>query len=419
MKAQATLGWRLALLLLWWIFWLCLSQTPWNVAIRPSVNALVHFILLLGTFALGVLFMRFAHGRVISGEHHRKAQPITPTKTIKLLLYIPTCIASLLLIVSLYRADALSTPFIEYFTKLRVEGENLGNLTGIKLLDTLTKLYAFPASYTVLLATLAIDTPRLRPATVLCLINFGMFSYLWQVNYPIIHVFWLSVFYLLTRHAFSKGLDRRVLAGLTAAGIVLTLSAMNRFGSDDAQLAGAVNHYLIGYHLIGFSFYDFQLADPNSILHIHSFGRSSLGFLDQIVEHVGRIIGSDYVAASSENSNFNDTAVSIGTGVATDFNAFGTLAFSFYRDFGVVGITIGGFIYGAALGYCLLNVSRSWIAAAVFYLLATAWMIGMMVSPVEQTYFWFALVFLATLKLLTHKHHNSLPRSKTNLMPKS
>ncbi len=387
----------------WWLLWLAVSQTTVNIAVPPSPMAVLHFVLLLSAFAAGFAFTRLTYRAPASiGRNGIVALP-AGTKKLQWIVYGLGLLATLLLLVSLQRSGAFTTSFLDYFAKLRMDTQEDGALTGIKTLDTLSKLFGFPVSYGLILLILAFGVRSFRLGLAICVLNFGLFCYLWQVNYPIIHLFWLTFFYLVSRFVDGAPIDRRVLTGLALACGLLVLSAMNRFGSEDDQLFGAVQHYVVGYHLIGFSFYDFQLADPNSILHTHSFGRSSLGFLDQLVEHASRVIGVDYVAASSENSNYNDTAVSIGATQALEFNAFGTLAFTFYRDLGVIGIALGGFLYGGAIAYGLLNLRRSWMAAGMFYLLASTWMMGMMVSPVEQTYFWFCLVFLAVVGLASRR----------------
>lgn len=394
---------RFHLMIGWWILWLVISQTTLSIVVPPSTTAIVHFVVLLTAFAVGFCFVRLTYRASASNSRRAVVSLAASSPKIRWMMYGLGTLATLLLLTSLYRAGAFTTSFMEYFAKLRVGALESGELTGIKLLETLTKVFAFPVSYGLILMILGAGVRHFRLALAICLLNFALFCYLWQVNYPIIHLFWLAFFYLLSQHSEGVAFNRRTLIGLALAFALLVLSAMNRYGSDDGQLFGALQRYVVGYHLIGFSFYDFQLADPNSILHAHSFGRSSLGFLEQIVEHVSRLIGVDFIAASSENSTYNDNAVAIGIASAGDFNAFGTLAFTLYRDLGVIGILIGGFLYGGVLSFAMLKLRRNWMAAGVFYLLASAWMMGMMVSPVEQTYFWFCLVFLASARLVSKR----------------
>ncbi len=81
-------------------------------------------------------------------------------------------------------------------------------------------------------------------------------------------------------------------------------------------------------------------------------------------------------------------------------NAFGTIIFTLYRDFNFVGILLGGFLYGAVVTYARYRSHMSWWHGALFLMLAPAWMMGMMVSPLEAAYFWFVIVALGSLQLV-------------------
>ena len=178
--------------------------------------------------------------------------------------------------------------------------------------------------------------------------------------------------------------------------LALLISAANRFGGD---VVGGIQHYMVSYHLIGFSYYDYQYHDPKSILHTLSYGRSSLGFLDQMLEIISRFFDFDYKSASVENADYNNQDVEIGRHEIRETNAFGTLLFTFYRDFNIAGIAVGGFLYGAVVTYARYRGVQSWRARGYFLFLASAWMVGMMVSPLEQTYFWFTVLALAFIGL--------------------
>ena len=404
MKQRNTIQLCVALLIGWWLMWLAVSQSKLNLVIAPSATALAHFAALLVGFALGAAFIRITHRTSAPIDRHQAVQLKTPSPSIRFLVYALGSLSSLLLFRSLQLADAFSTPFFDYHAKLRVSSALTGGLTGIKLLDTMTKAACFPISYGVLLVVLGFDIRPLRMALGICLCNFAMYSYLWQVNYPLVHLFWLAVFYLICRYSDGVRIDWRTPITLVITCLILLASAMNRYGGDDWRPLDAARYYLAGYHMVGFSFYDFHLADSSSILHSHTYGRSSLGFLEQAIEHGAKVVDGGYVAASSENSDFNNTEVPIRTDMAPGVNAFGTLAFTFYRDFGVVGIAAGGFAFGAAIVYSLLNRRQSWLTAGIFYLTASAWMMGMMVSPVEQMYFWFCVLLLAAFRLAEGRH---------------
>ena len=48
---------------------------------------------------------------------------------------------------------------------------------------------------------------------------------------------------------------------------------------------------------------------------------------------------------------------------------------------------VGGFAYGAFTTLALHRGARNWLYGALFLLLASSWMMGMMVNPLEQPHF--------------------------------
>jgi hypothetical protein len=199
------------------------------------------------------------------------------------------------------------------------------------------------------------------------------------------------VFYALVNAQRRGQFNRNMLLVAAILCVGLVASAANRFGGD---IMGGLQRYVIGYHLVGFSFYDQQYLDSDSILHAPSFGRSSLGFLEQVLENLLKPFSDGFQAASFANAEFTNTAIDIGANDTMHFNAFGTILFTLYRDLNVVGIFVGGALYGAAVTNARYRSHMSWRHGALFYMLASAWMMGMMVSPLEAAYFWFVVVAL-------------------------
>lgn len=381
----------------WWVMWLAVSQSKLSEFVPPSIGALVLFFAFVLAFMVGHGAVRYLTPLGLNLSRPRPRLLAFDTLRVRLALQGSVALSAVMLLVAMRLSGALTDEFVEYFAKLRLVEGGIDGLTGIRVLDVLTKIFAFPVSYTVILVILATGARRFRFTLMLAVVNLSCFSYLWQVNYPLIHLFWLLVFHALIQVHRKGRFDGRVIVVMLLLFVTLLASAVNRFGGD---ILGGLQRYILGYHLIGFSFYDHQWQDPNSILHLHSFGRSSLGFLDQMLEAASKIVGFRYQAASFENSEFNDQAVDIGLKEAREFNAFGTFLFSLYRDFHLVGILMGGFIYGAVATYSLYGSNRNWLCGALFLVLAAAWMMGMMVSPLEQAYFWFAVVALGLLALV-------------------
>ena len=393
----------------WWMFWLVASQTDLNLFIPPSARALAQYVLLIVSFLFGHHMVKLLLGyhtirRLRRRGFRARATQVgtfqVDTSRMRVTLRAAALACAAMLLISLHLSGAFTSGFIEYFAKLRMDQDGLELLTGNHSLDVLTKILAFPLSYTVILVVLAHGVQRFRFPLLLCIFNLLAYSYLWQVNYPLVHLFWFLVFHWLLQAHRRGSFDKRTVMVMLILFAALLASAANRFGGD---ILGGLQRYIVGYHLVGFSFYDHQYLDPNSILHVHSFGRSSLGFLDQVLEAVSKMVGADYKAASSLNSTYNNEAVDIGIREIREFNAFGTIAFTLYRDFGLVGIVMGGFAYGALATHALYRSESNWVYGALFILLASSWMMAMMVSPLEQAYFWFAVVALGTFALVNRR----------------
>lgn len=382
----------------WWTFWLVASVTPLNIFVSPPGSVLAQFgvfiaVFLLGHFLMLVLIPGRA-GPVMQPATGRPAAPVQGRFRLRsaLMAMAVACLAIVLL--SLHMAGAFSESFIEYFIKLRRSDLSGESLTGSGLLDVATKAIVWPMSYTLVVVALALRIGPLRGVLVIAALNIVLFSYLWQVNYSLIYLFWFFVLYLVVGMAQGMPLDRKAMGLVLLLILVLLAVAANRFGGD---VLGGLQRYVFGYHMAGFAFYGHHFHEPSSLLHDHSLGRSSLGFLEQAMEIVSRRLDLGFVAASSTNADFNNEAVDLGRTELIEANAFGTFLFGLYRDFHFFGIVAGGLVYGALVTLLLRRSHRQWGAGAVFYVLASSWMVGMMVNPIEQVHFWFSLTLIGVL----------------------
>jgi oligosaccharide repeat unit polymerase len=375
----------------WWMFWILLSKTSLYDFVQPSAPVMGQLGLLIGAFLIGHLCIKLGWSSRARGMLGVFSMLNFTLQRTNFVLYGGALICLLLLLSSLQLAGAFSETFIEYFAKIRLSDSGTIELTGIHLLDVLSKIFAFPLSYALALVVLGNEMRRYRWVFWICCINLLLYCYLWQVNYPLIHLSWFFIFSSMLPGTQKKQANKKTLVIAVILFCLLLASAANRFGGD---VMGGLQRYIVGYHLVGFSYYDSQFRNPDSILHSLSWGRSSLGFIDQVVEAAAKFFAIDYHAASSDNSTYTNDAVDIGINETREFNAFGTLLFTFYRDFDLLGIVIGGFLYGAITTYFLYRSAVHWKARALFLFLASTWMIGMMVSPPEQAYFWFTVVIV-------------------------
>ncbi|WP_345877391.1 O-antigen polymerase [Shewanella algae] len=366
--------------LLWWEFWLSLSVFEISGLNKPGIMTIIQVqLLLIFTFLGGsVAFYIYKRNSQYSSCYY------SPPKDVKfknLILYF----TSFALLFSLWKANFFGMSYFEYHMMVR-NFDFSETLTGSKFLDLFSKIVIYPILVTLFLINSSLAESKINKS----LLYFSIISYavLWQVNYPFIFIFlvyFINIFFLV------KNNKAKEIVLLVVVGVILLIAATIRFGGVGFSY-DLIEHYLINYHIIGFSFYDAQFSNPNSILFEHTFGRSSLGVIDQFFDLFTRFMGGDFTAASFENRDFNQVPIDLGGGIKG--NAFGTMLFTFYRDFSYVGIILGGFIYGFFMVYFHSYSSLNWRYRAIFILLSYGWFTGMMVSPIEQGYFWFSILYI-------------------------
>lgn len=371
----------------WWLFWLVMSVIAPTGLNPPSSLTILQNLLLLFSLLIGFLLYFFLYHKNIKNREHLISKVYLRENKSSIISNFILVNMLCLLMFSLFKSGFFSMSFLEYHVKVR-SFEFGESLTGYKFVDLLTKLIIYPAI--VYYYLVAFSGRKLTNSILLfsCLL---LYVILWQVNYPLILMFWFLFFsgvVLSSKSLFEKV---KTFSLVVLVFLLLVVAATIRYGTGSFS-SGVIEHYVINYHLIGFSFYDYHFSNDGSILFNHSFGRSSLGFLEQFLELFLRLFGFDFSSSSFENRDFNMTPVLIGNGF--EGNAFGTLLFTFYRDFSYVGILLGGILYGFFVCKVYLRSSNSWRSKAVCLLLLHGWFTGMMVSPIEQGYFWFCIVTL-------------------------
>lgn len=283
------------------------------------------------------------------------------------------------------KVDFFSYTYIEYNRMLRGGGD-YGFITKTKFGDHFYKLVVYPCLILVYLVALTGCLNRVAVSFIIA--NLILFTIIWQVNYPLIFVVYtLFLSYLF----FSPSWFNKAVLPIIVLGLCLVSAAFVRYGGASW---GVFEHYFVNYNLIGFHFFDAKFNDSNSVLHELSYGRSLLGAIDQYADLLFRPLGSEYLSASLQNVTDNMQQIDIGESEEKLVNAFGTMAFTSYRDFGWLGIVFVPFIYGYSLIFCYSKCAYSWRHRALYVLLCYGWMTGNSVSPFDHVYFVFSIVFL-------------------------
>ncbi|EKS07938.1 O-antigen polymerase [Leptospira santarosai] len=112
-----------------------------------------------------------------------------------------------------------------------------------------------------------------------------------------------------------------------------------------------VNIYLIDYHTESFTMFDYELKNEKSILHERTYGRASLGGLERgfsfmlgllrVPFHIQ--IESDAVATYLHKNRLLGYT---SDGKPKEYNAFGSVLFSLYKDGGIPFTIVMGFVFG-------------------------------------------------------------------------
>nr|WP_082280490.1 O-antigen polymerase [Leptospira interrogans] len=162
-----------------------------------------------------------------------------------------------------------------------------------------------------------------------------------------------------------------------------------------------LNIYIIDYHTESFSIFDSELKDEKSLLHERTYGRASLGTLESsfsVALAFFRIPLRIQVQSDLIGGYLNKNRI-IGyskDGRPKEYNAFGSVLFTLYKDGGIPFIIGMGILFG----FCVAKFSKSFISLNPYYvsLLASLFFIGIfgifkpvMAEQITQTIFilWF------------------------------
>jgi len=118
---------------------------------------------------------------------------------------------------------------------------------------------------------------------------------------------------------------------------------------QDGELVGLAGEAFLGnvwvYSVGPFRALDYALSHP-SIFGFH-FGRLTFAAVDEMIGIPIRMIGFDYPIMNRQiGAIIQDEIIFIGT---SDFNALYTSVLRFYYDFGVLGVAVLSFLFGAVL----------------------------------------------------------------------
>ncbi|RCU43295.1 oligosaccharide repeat unit polymerase [Corallincola holothuriorum] len=383
----------------WWVLWLTLSYSSINPIKSPSTEVTILYLISFFSIVLGYFFVIKFIG--VRRKVEIGLQSVINNKHINNSLFRYSYISLGAIISSLYYVGAFSTSFSDYFFKVR-GGSAEALVSGSGLIDYGLKVVIYPIMLAVtLLIFSSPDGKKFKLLLVLNILFFLLFSYFFQVNYPMILLFVIifhSQFNPCVFTSILRDFRKRSLIPLVLLCLLVVAAAFNRFGSHD--IGGMLSHYLVSYHTLGFAFFDFYYQEDGSLLHEHSFGLSMLASFDFIFSYFVNFFGVEYIASSTQNVMNNSIPINLGRQGSVNYgNAFGTYLFTFYRDFNFVGVFLYSVLYGAILGVTNKKSMRGDRFSYSLYLyFISMGTIGMYVSPLDYSYFWIVPIIIFCIK---------------------
>ena len=194
------------------------------------------------------------------------------------------------------------------------------------------------------------------------------------------------------------------ISGLVAVGAIVVGIGVVRNDRNARELRQQFEVFVVDYHTIGFALIDTELANPASDLNVRpTYGRLTFGGLESLLTIVIRRFDREYNSPALANAVRMTANVQVGRlgNEPKLYNSFYTILYTFYSDARYLGLLIGGMV----LGWLTFAVHRWWgetrrLEALVYALfLLSIVLLGIFVSPLENTRTWLVGLGLLTLRL--------------------
>lgn len=353
--------------LVWWSLLLYLNYLNIGTYGRISGTAYEFYIVMLISLFVGYLPGFFIKNQQVTFSIQKKGIKI---------IYAVYAFLILLLIALLFKSSLFKIGYFNYYLEIRVF-ENFSVIGISKFVDNILKSLFLPLIQIVTIIWLFfIEKPKLKYP--LSFLPMAMFSLLFQTNFNYIFLFGVVLLYNLE---YAK----RNYSFLLFIFAVIISMAILRGGTD---IYYVLQRYFIDYFTLGFNLFDYYITSNFGYMMNHSYGMSSLSIFDQFIS---RLTG-DIAPVWAANQEMLNEKVKLTSNFLYQPNAFGTIAFVLYKDFGFIGSVIGG--YAVGLTFFLLERWKSVTSKITAFYLAYYVLVGMMVPPLIQLWFWVGFIYL-------------------------
>jgi oligosaccharide repeat unit polymerase len=386
-------------ILCWWLFWqLIHNLNIVDIKVASSISQ-INFLL----FYLGLIIGYFSIVYVTPPYIEPNGNNISRRLQTYTFFNIMSFLFFLIALVVIVSSGAFTMPFNEYFLLRRgLDAESI--VTGSQSLDFFVKMFSFAFLLPSLIFSIVTVIMKIRTFSIYDFLNvFSVITitYAFQINYTLIFfMFAVFVIYMIFNKNISKNGKRLVVISAFSLILLLMLSSINRYGSFD--IFEIIMYYPVSYFSMSFSLYDYNISNETSIIHQHTYGLSMMGnlliFLKYFFKFLG--FGSDYfVYPSIDNVYSSSVCTYVSEYSGKCYNAFTSILFTLYRDFGTAGAPIGGGVFGSLLAYLNFKRHKSTCYQIIYIYTLVGLLLGIMVSPFELSYYLFGYFFIFLFSL--------------------
>lgn len=160
-----------------------------------------------------------------------------------------------------------------------------------------------------------------------------------------------------------------------------------------------IHNQIINYHTAGIAILDDEISNPSSRLNqVTTYGLATLGGIERLIILGVRRFDKSIDSVSGENGEYLAEFRTLGVdsdGNDLNYNAFGTIFYTFLLDGSYIYLIIAMFTFGMWISYDrrkFLNGDFFYIMP--LYLLVQAGFNSLFFSPIESTAFWVVIIAL-------------------------
>jgi len=339
----------LSFILFWWLLWFSLASV--NVFKLTDLNQEIYFVVysLIISILLGAFYAEHA------GQLGRKSRPFEVDLSGRFVLLIRVIVFCYVSYISFkfysYLVDGGS--LLEYRAKVFTDSSPIYTS---KISHYFARFFIGPLGYILLFIGISFtclrgDTRLLVPACVLFLaisiVEFGRFG--------LYNIIFFAIIYILNN--FRK-MNAKFFVFLVSVFIVIFAVTYFRSAEGESVLRLIFELYIIKYHTLGFYILNFELSNPQSIIHDKTLGLTTVySIFDPVISILRYFSFPVPVPESGIVGKYLDDYRYLGTDINGDpfySNAFGTILFGLYRDGGLVGVALFGSVWGFMV-HCLFK----------------------------------------------------------------